>query len=182
MSSSVGVVTCAIPERLGMLAENIASVRAQTLQPAGHFIGIDYARDGCVKNLNRLVSAALTAGCQWIAQLADDDLMDSNHLETLVASAQDADIVYTWCRIEGRDWNPNRLFDANLLRQGNYIPATSIVSAELVRRLGGWQPGQHGFEDWDFWLRALDAGARFVCVPTITWTYRFHGGNVSWPM
>jgi hypothetical protein len=28
-------------------------------------------------------------------------------------------------------------------------------------------------------LRALEVSATFKCVPEITWTYRFHGGNHS---
>jgi hypothetical protein len=30
---------------------------------------------------------------------------------------------------------------------------------------------------WDLWVRALDAGARFKCVPAVTWTYRM---NAEW--
>jgi len=32
-------------------------------------------------------------------------------------------------------------------------------------------------EDHDLWVRALDAGARFRCIPEVTWTYRLG----DWP-
>jgi hypothetical protein len=82
--------------------------------------------------------------------------------------------------VEGRGaWNPNAPFDAERLRQGNYIPATTLIRAELCAELGWRADAQHGFEDWDFWLRALDAGASFACIPEVTWLYRFHGENLS---
>lgn len=201
--TTIAVVTPAIPERLGMLAECIASVNAQSYPPVGHYIGVDHAKAGCVTNLNRTVNAALASNAEWIALLADDDLMYQNHLATLAAAAVPActgfgpegapcdscpgppacpapDIVYSWCDVTGRPgWNPNRLFDAQALRHGNYIPATALIRSSLIRDLNGWRSGAHGFEDWDFWLRALDHGARFRCVPRITWEYRFHGANAT---
>jgi hypothetical protein len=33
--------------------------------------------------------------------------MDSHHLETLVAHSAEADIVYSYCRVTGRGFNPN---------------------------------------------------------------------------
>ena len=172
---TIAVLTTAIPERLRLLADNITSVAAQTRPPDLHLIGIDHAHTGLVPNLNALAQEADARGIEWLAPLADDDTADPHHLETLAAHTSNADIVYTWCRVEGREWNPNRAFDPGALRAGNYIPSTALIRTELARDLGWWRPVS--FEDWDFWLRALDAGARFHCEPVVTWTYRFHGGN-----
>ena len=78
--------------------------------------------------------------------------------------------------------SPNRSFDAEALRGENYIPSTSLISADLIRELEGWNvQARNGFEDWDFWLRALDAGAEFRCVESVTWRYRFGPwGNQSY--
>lgn len=125
---------------------------------------------------NALLAAA--AG-EWIAVLDDDDLLLPNHLEVL--SAAQGDVIYTWCQVAGRgDWNPNRNFFADHLRQNNYIPVTALIRASLLRDLQGWRSTEEsysGLEDWDLYLRALDAGATFTCIPEITWVYRFHGGN-----
>lgn len=205
---TIAVVTPAIPERAALLAECIASVNAQSYPPVGHYVGVDHAKVGCVTNLNRTVNAALASGADWIALLADDDLMYPHHLGTLIGATRTQhdcagfgpegppcdscpgdgcpilpppDIVYSWCQVTGRPgWNPNRHFDAEALRYGNYIPATSLIRSSLIRELGGWRPGAHGFEDWDFWLRALDHGARFRCIPAVTWEYRFGHDNFSW--
>lgn len=161
-----------------MLAETVASVNAQTLPPVQHLIHVDHERVGCAAAQNIMLDA--TAG-DWVALVADDDLVLPHHLQTLASVADDADIIYSYCRVEGRDWNPNAPFDPERLRHGNYIPSTTLIRTALARRLGGWRTdAAHGFEDWDFWLRALDVGARFRCIPEVTWVYRFHKENLSW--
>jgi hypothetical protein len=181
---SITVLTPSLPERGDMLAECVASIVAQTRQPEAHLIGIDYARVGVAEMLNRLWPQA---DSEWIAVLADDDLADPAHLRVLAAQAAlteyggPAGVVYSYCRVTGRrdKWCPNRPFSAWALRQENYVPATALIRKSLIEKLGGWRQPDEGYEDWDFWKRALDAEARFVCVQRITWTYRFHGGNTS---
>ncbi len=184
-----------------MLAEAMESVRAQTVKPSIHAIGVDYARIGIGRMLNQLAGSVEV---EWLARLDDDDLFKPNHLEVLASGVEKADVIYTWCDVEARasdgagvpvpavlgpaGWIPNQEFDADLLRERNYIPATTLIRKSLWEELGGWllpgwgvgeSPRQPQFaEDWDFWLRALNAGARFLCIPEVTWSYRYHGANV----
>ena len=175
----IAVVTASLPSRVEFRAECVAAVMAQTLQPVAHLIHLDYQRSGPAACLSAMLPAAVETGADWIAQIADDDLMFPRHLE-LLAGETDADIVYSYCDVIGRgDWNPSAPFDADRLRAGNYIPATSLIRTELCVELGWRTNAAYGFEDWDFWIRALDAGARFACVPFVTWQYRFHGDNLS---
>lgn len=179
MNGGVSVITAALPSRLVMLAEAQSTVAAQTVEPAEHLVALDYARDGTGTVKTRLAAAARG---EWVATLDDDDLLDKHHLETLTKAAC-GDVVYSWCRVDGSEHlngSVNQAFDPDRLRGGNYIPATALIRRDLVADLGGWRRSADvpsGFEDWDFWLRALDAGAVFQCVPTVTWTYRFHQGN-----
>jgi GT2 family glycosyltransferase len=173
---SIALITPSVPERAQRLAECIASVATQTRTPDEHFVGIDHERIGVANMLNRLAERTSSA---WLAVLADDDLLDPCHLDVLIAEAEGADIVYAFCRVTGRGgWSPNRDFDPAALRRANYIPATALIRYSLWERLGGWSERQV-HEDHEFWLRALDAGATFRCIPRVTWTYRFHGGNRS---
>jgi hypothetical protein len=90
--------------------------------------------------------------------------------------------------LDADGWVPNQEFDEDRLRSRNYIPATALVRRSLWQHVGGWLEGGWGLgnglrdaelaEDWDFWLRALDARARFLCIPEVTWTYRYHGTNL----
>lgn len=182
MPERIAVLTPAIPERAEMLADALASVAGQTRPPDVHLIHVDHERVGCASVQNRLLAGAMGANCDWVALLADDDILLPNHLELLVAAGADADIVYSYCVVKGRPgWDPNAGFDPDRLQRENYIPSTTLIRTELAVRLKGWRPdAANGWEDWDFWRRALAVGARFVCVPETTWIYRFHGGNVSW--
>jgi hypothetical protein len=198
---SIAVLTPSLPERSEMLAEAMESVQAQTTKPSIHAIGIDYDRVGIGRMLNQL---AASVEAEWLARLDDDDLFKPDHLKVLVSGMGDGDVIYSWCDIAQRScdgssppvpsvlgpsrWIPNQTFDAAKLRKRNYIPATTLIRKSLWQDLGGWSlpgwgvgesPRKPEFaEDWDFWLRALDAGARFVCIPEVTWTYRFHGENL----
>jgi GT2 family glycosyltransferase len=179
MAERIVVLTASVPERSSFRADAIESVNAQTLPPVAHIIMIDHERAGPAAMLNRMLPAAIASGAEWVAQLADDDVLHPNHLATL-ATATDADIIYSYCDVEGRGgWNPNAPFDAARLRRENYIPATTMIRADLCAELGWREDAAHGWEDWDFWLRALDRDATFRCVPEVTWTYRFHGSNLS---
>jgi glycosyltransferase involved in cell wall biosynthesis len=176
---SISVITAAIPARIDKLAEACASVRAQRHPAFEHLIRVDYDRQGSAATRNVL---AYSATGEYVAPLDDDDVLLPNHLSLLAAGAEDsgADIVYSFCQVEGRPWSPNSTFDPDRLRRENYIPVTALIRASLLRRLGGWRNSAecaNGFEDHDLWLRALDSGARFFCVPDVTWVYRFHDGN-----
>lgn len=161
-----------------MLAEACASVSTQARQPHQHLIGIDYAREGSAAVRNRL---AFAADAEWLAFLDDDDILYPIHLQELAELALGgADIAYTGCDVSGRTgWNPYRPFDPDMLRAGNYIPATVLMRRSLFLRLDGFRPScevEHGWEDWDLWLRALDSGANFGSLSRRTWQYRFHKG------
>lgn len=174
---SVAVVTASLPERAARLAEAAASVAAQTAQPAAHLIGVDYARRGPEAVRNDLVAGATT---DWVAFLDDDDLLFPHHLATLLAASADADVVYSFCEVEGRGgWTPNHDFDAAVLRSYNFIPVTALVRRAAFVLAGGFAGGTHPTEDWDLWRRLLDGGAVFRCVPEVTWRYRFHGANAT---
>jgi Glycosyltransferase like family 2 len=198
---SIAVLTPSLPGRADLLAEAMASVHAQSRTPTSHVVGIDYDRVGIGRMLNQLASSA---EADWLARLDDDDLFMPAHLEVLARTVDDADVIYTWCEVKPRSrdgvvppvpavlgpagWIPNQEFDANLLRERNYIPATTLIRKSLWCEIGGWtlpgwgvgdSPREPEFaEDWNFWLRALEAGARFLCIPEVTWTYRYHGENV----
>lgn len=109
--------------------------------------------------------------------LDDDDVLDPECVEVLLAASADADIVYSWCRVEGRDdfWIVNKLFHAESLFVQNFIPCTALIRSSLFRMLGGYR--NQPLEDWDLWQRAYLHGARFVCVPEQLWSYRFFGQN-----
>lgn len=65
-------------------------------------------------------------------------------------------------------WRPERL------RAGNYIDATALWRLIELRRLEGHAVDErlHGWEDYDLWCRAAEAGCRGAFVPEILARYR----------
>lgn len=171
------LVTATLPERGPLLSGMLATVAAQTVKPAAHVLHWDHGR-GFVDTVNAAVAHVRT---EWFCLVDDDDLLDPHHVETLTANLSSAvDIVWTWCRVEGRMWDPNESYQPGVLQARNYIPSNMAMRTELWRDLGGYrQQGEVDHPDWDLLRRAERVDARFRNVPEITWTYRFHGGNMS---
>lgn len=131
----------------------------------------DHRGPGPVRN-----DLAVRAKGRWLLFLDDDDLLDPDYLDVVGPHLRYADVVYPWCRVEGEPgFNPNSYWSAEELRQRNFIPATAMVRKRLFRQVGGFP--NEALEDWGLWLRLLNAGARFCCVPIECWTYRM---NPEW--
>jgi glycosyltransferase involved in cell wall biosynthesis len=170
--SEFAVLTPTLPERALLLEECRASVAAQTV-PCEHLVGVDTDRQGPGVVRNRLAAGT---DADWLLPLDDDDLLDLDYLETLLPHLTDADVIYPWCRVEGKDdWTPNRLFRADPLLTFNYIPVTALIRRDLWAEVGGWR--NEPVEDFRFWQRCLGVGARFKCVDEVLWSYRIGVGS-----
>lgn len=167
---SLAVVTSAIPERLDLLAESLASVAAQTRLPDEQLICVDYTHRGTSSTLNRALAGVTST---WVAVLQDDDVLYPHHLAVLEASSGGADVVYSRCDADWPVVNIDADFNERLLRYCNYIPATALIRTELLREVGGWPDDD--WEDHELWKRFLDIGAKFRKVDEVTWHYRRHG-------
>ena len=183
LKGEVTVLTSAVPHRVNMLQDCIKSVINQTKKPYAHHIGIDYSKAGCGAMMNRMAKDVKT---EWIAFLADDDILYPNHLEVLLDAVDDkAKMIYPWCNVSGKgwadNWNPNSLYDPDRLKRGNYIPGTVLFHTETYHELGGFNETPFITEDYNLWQALLAKHGQFSikCVPVITWEYRFHGKNCS---
>lgn len=171
------VVTATLPERVDMLHELRQSLAVQTVRPRW-VVATDWHRVGPARIINELAGDVDTT---WLFRCDDDDLFDPTHFETIAANlSDDVDIVYSWPRVDppGHLERPDvlqRIYPLKTLRDANWIASAAAVRVSLWRQLGGYADVHN--EDHDLWVRAYDAGARFRCVPEVTWTYRL--GN--WP-
>jgi hypothetical protein len=174
----ITVVTPTLPERLPMLHELGQSIARQTVRPHEWLVKTDWDRVGPAKIINDLVANADT---DWVFRCDDDDLFDPHHFATIGEYlTDDYDIVYTWPRIDppGHLERPDalqRIYPLKTLRDANWIASAAAVRRSLWAELGGLRDVRN--EDHDLWIRALDGGARFRCVPQVTWTYRLG----DWP-
>jgi hypothetical protein len=168
VASRITLITASMPDRSHLLAEMLASVAAQTVLPAAHLIIID--ERPLVPKLQELTAKVTT---EYMVQVDDDDLIYPNHVETLNDNL-DADVVWTWCDVVGRGWNPNQPYQPGVLQDHNYIPSNHARRVEAVRSAGGFLPQVgYDYEDWNLLRRLEAAGATFKNVPQVTWAYRF---------
>jgi glycosyltransferase involved in cell wall biosynthesis len=180
---TVTAVIPSIPPRARMLRQAVASVLSQTRPVDAISIAIDHNREGSAATRNRALFAAST---EWCAFIDDDDQWKANHVERLLATAQEtnADVVYPWPEMNGMtDPRPDRFgkpFDPDELRRGSYIPVTSLVRTKLAQECGGFHFGPNSpYDDHAFYLAMLDAGAKFVHLPERTWIWNVLGQNTS---
>lgn len=192
----ITVVVPTIPPRADLLDRALASVRAQTLQPARVIIELDGHRQGAMATRNRALQKVTTP---WVAFLDDDDELLPCHLELLAGHAgrTGADLVYPWFIEEPAPYWDRRLrafgqpFDklAPQLATRNWIPVTVLARTDLLRRVGGFQY-PYGWradsEDWGAWQAMYRAGANIQHLPYRTWVWHRWQGQTRgrprlWP-
>lgn len=179
-----------IPVRPNSLARAVKSVVTQTQRVTAIAVEVDNDRTGSAATRNRALDRVDT---EWTAFLDDDDWWLPHHVDTLLRAAErfDVDVVYPGCRVVDaaeqdipviEEWGRfGWPFSAELLRQKSYIPVTSLVRSELACRARFGPPAgvETNYDDWGFYVRLLDLGARFYHVPEITWVWHHSGKNTS---
>ena len=165
-------MTPSIPERAEFLRECEASVAAQTFTDYEHLVEIDINHEGCSITMNKLAGRA---SGEWLLPFADDDLLLPGCLGELVAYCDDdVDIVYAPPLVWGE---PSEWFT----QAPPIIPSFALIRRDVWFELGGYDETAIREEDRKMWIKALDAGKKFVRADQApTWVYRLsHGGNKS---
>jgi glycosyltransferase involved in cell wall biosynthesis len=191
------------------IAETLDSVLGQTVPADEVVVVDDGSTDDTVEQVERFGDAVrlvrqANAGCpaafntgfgetsaDFVALCPADDIWEPQKLEwqyEVLASDPGVDVVFGRARYFGgsEDWYPEppvagvqepTAFWRAMFEQ-NVIPDPSaVVRRSLHQRLGGYV---HAIgEDYEFWLRALAAGARFYYDPRLVVRLRLHGGNLS---
>ena len=159
----VSVLTPTIPGRERLLEECVASVACQLGGRVEHVVVRDDERRGCAWAMNQ---AAERAEGEMLIPLADDDLLLPRCVETLLAHAGEAYIIYAPPLVTG---NEDRWW---FYQAPPVIPSFALIPTVLWRELGSYNEDLKREEDRDLWIRALDAGATFRRIDEPCWVYR----------
>ena len=188
-------VTVAIPyheprKRNGMLDRAIASVEAQTSRPGNLILESDPERTGSAATRNRALSKVDT---EWVLWLDSDDQLTPNAVQLLTETQAEtgADVI------SGRAWIPQRPghrepvqppgagpVSAETVTHRSVLHVTSLVRVSLAREAGGFQFRKDpatgmDLDDFGFYCRLAEAGARFWRIPETVLIWNVHGGNTS---
>lgn len=70
------------------------------------------------------------------------------------------------------------VFERQALRHGNFIDAMAMIRRSVLIDLGGFHHIEHGWEDYDLWLRLYEADKMALHIPEILSRYREHGASM----
>jgi GT2 family glycosyltransferase len=126
----------------------------------------------------------------WVAFLDHDDVWAPHKLRTQLEAAARGDASWVYCaairvdpalrilRVDAPVVEPGELFPSLLSTNG--IPGGAsgpIVSADLLRAVGGFDPELRYMEDWDLWIRLAAAGSAAACQEPLL-AYVVHPGSM----
>jgi glycosyltransferase involved in cell wall biosynthesis len=192
------------------IAEALDAVLAQSLAPLEVIVVDDGSTDGTVGIVGRYGDRVRliqqeNSGCpgafdtgfreaagDFVALCPADDVWEPQKLEWqrgALAEHPEVDVVFgaatRFGLMTGDHARPTRegiLEDAWFAQQmypNNLIADPSaVIRRSLYLELGGYEPLVG--EDYEFWMRALAAGATFYFDPRIVVRLREHGGNLSY--
>ena len=118
-----------------------------------------------------------------IVALDADDRLGPRYLEALADALRDPDVSIAYCgkRTFGaeRAEEPAKAFDVDELLRENMINVSAMFRRSVFDATGGFRPDfdDLGLEDWEFWVHAVEGGARAVAVDSTWLEYRRHAGG-----
>jgi glycosyltransferase involved in cell wall biosynthesis len=184
------------------LAQSIASVVAQSYRPVEIIVVDDGSTDGTAKvvrsfegvrylhQTNQGVAAAMNLGLQaavgeFLAFLDMDDLWTPNKLELQVAYlmehpsvdyviAKTRNFLEPGAELPSRPTKDLSLTDAIMLN-----PGTLLAREAVFQTVGRFDASYAQAADFDWFIRAKEAGLRMAILPEVLLHRRIHGSNLS---
>jgi hypothetical protein len=151
---------------------------------------LHYPRTRIIRQRNLGLPAARNAGMsaargRYLVPLDADDELSPPFLAATVEALERnprAAFAHTWTRLTGnqdliwidRPYNPYQLL------LSTSVVGCALIRADAWRSVSGYDTTrQQGNEDWDLWIRFLEAGWDQVEVPHPLFRYRQHGISMS---
>jgi glycosyltransferase involved in cell wall biosynthesis len=150
----------------------------------------NWPRTRAIRTANRGLPAARNAAArlatgEFLCALDADDRLASTWFEkALAAFDRDPDLAFVshWLEAFGDEqwlWRPERCELPDLLVR-NVVNSAALVRRAAFESVGGFDESMRdGCEDWDFWLRVVEAGHRGTIVPEVQYFYRRNEHSMS---
>ena len=142
-----------------------------------------------LRQRNAGLSAARNAGVRathgpFICCLDSDDVVDTTYLEKASwLLDRHPEIGFVTSFLENFDlntfqWRPGRIHDLSAWWAENQAPYASVFRRSAWETVGGYDESLKGYEDWDFWLGALEQGFRPYQIPEPLIRYRVKAASM----
>lgn len=123
-------------------------------------------------------SGAAQADTEWLCFLDADDELEDGYFGAMAAASADLRAPLVRYVTDGvahparwpRVWGHEHDCTAECLPYGNFMVIGTLVRRELFLAVGGFRDFDWS-EDWDLWVRCVQAGATVECVNSV---YRAH--------
>lgn len=136
--------------------------------------------------------AAAVDGWRWLTWINDDDRLLPGFVALWRRAQEAPEAADVWYgEVEYIDEVGTQIARMPVCRRPSDVPALlargvapftqqgTLISAELWRQLGGIDASLRIAGDFDFWVRAAAAGARFAYVPELVASFRVRPGQLS---
>lgn len=139
---------------------------------------------GKSKTLNNLLRECRY---DWIALQDDDDFWIQTKLEKQIEYISAYDVIGTHISYIDKSGNiighPNLRSSHNEIRYLSMSGINQIANTSALFKksdaieIGGWKEGLDGIEDFDFWLRLMRKGKKFINIPEKLVLHRLHSDS-----
>lgn len=135
--------------------------------------GLARARNGAID----------VARSPYVMVLDADNLLHSRCVERMLRSLEGSAYGFAYSILERfgdhRGLMGTAAWDVEHLKLENYIDAMAMFPKSTWERLGGYNRMRiGGWEDYDFWCKAVEAGFEGLLIPEILARYRVHGTSM----
>jgi glycosyltransferase involved in cell wall biosynthesis len=162
--------------------DNSKKIVEKIISQDNRFKIFDFGDDkGKAKTLNKILPLAKN---DWIAIQDDDDIWLPKKLENQIQYIDTYDVIGTNCQYinENEEYighpnissNHNEIINKSLNGENQVINTSAIFKKEKALEVSGWDETIDGIEDYDFWLKLMILGCKFININKILVCHRLH--------
>ena len=131
--------------------------------------GLSGARNTGIKN----------AKTEYVLPLDADDMIKETFIEDTIGKGDVVSVMQQEFGDSNTLWGIAEDFSLEAFKINNRANCCCLYKKEMWEKLGGYDENmKDGYEDWDFWIRAVKAGYGFVGVNKPLFLYRKHGHSM----
>ena len=119
------------------------------------------------------------ANTEYILPLDADDMLHHDYIKETIGKNDIVTVMQQEFGDSNTLWTPGDDFTLEAFKIANRANCCSLYRKSMWEELGGYDEDmREGYEDWEFWIRAVKAGYKFTCVKKPLFYYRKHGHSM----